>query len=114
MARPERASTTRPVFDPAAGIEVVYALPDRQDVVTMALPPEGLTALEACERSGLLDVHAELRTRPLVLGIFGKVCAPEHPLRSGDRVEIYRPLKINPRESRRGRAAQTASRGKRR
>ena len=99
--RPSRATT----FDPANDIEVVYALPDRQHVVTITLPPEGLTALEACERSGVLDAHDELRSRPPVLGVFGQVCSPERKLRAGDRVEIYRPLKHDPRDMRRERAA---------
>ena len=91
-----------------ATIEIVYALPERQRVVRLVLPASGLTAAAAVEQSGLLDEFPELRERPLVLGIFGTVCVPEHALRDRDRVEIYRPLRVDPREQRRERAAQAA------
>ena len=95
-------------MDGEATIEVVYALPGRQRVVRLPLPDAGLTAAAAVEQSGLLDEFPELRERPLVLGIFGTVCAPERSLRDRDRVEIYRPLRVDPREQRRARAATTA------
>jgi hypothetical protein len=91
-----------------ATIEIVYALPDRQRVVRLSLPASGLTVAAAVECSGLLDEFPELRERPLVLGIHGAVCAPEQALRDRDRVEIYRPLRVDPREQRRARAAKTA------
>ncbi len=91
-----------------ATIEIVYALPERQRIVRLQLPATGITAAAAVEQSGLLDEFPELRERPLVLGIFGTVCAPEHFLRDRDRVEIYRPLLVDPREQRRARAAKTA------
>jgi uncharacterized protein len=91
-----------------ATIEIVYALPERQRVVRLVLPATGLTAAAAVERSGLLDEFPELRERPLMLGIFGTICAPEHALRDRDRVEIYRPLRVDPRAQRRERAARTA------
>ena len=93
-----------------ATIEVVYALPERQRVVRLVLPATGLTAAAAVEQSGLLDAFPELRERPLVLGIFGTICAPERILRDQDRVEIYRPLRVDPRVQRRERAAQEARR----
>ena len=97
-----------------ARVEVAFALPDRQRVVTLALPEAGLTAREAVERSGLLDEFAGLREQPLVLGIYGAVCAPDRPLRDRDRVEIYRPLQVDPRVQRRERAAHTARKGRKR
>ena len=91
-----------------AHVEVVYALPDRQRVVRLALPEGGLTAQAAVECSGLLDEFPELRDRALILGIYGTVCAPDRTLRDRDRVEIYRPLRVDPRTRRRERAANTA------
>jgi putative ubiquitin-RnfH superfamily antitoxin RatB of RatAB toxin-antitoxin module len=102
------------VGERAAHVEVVYALPDRQRVVTLALPDAGLTALAAVERSGLLDEFPALRDRPLVLGIHGTVCSPDRPLRDRDRVEIYRPLQVDPRAQRRERAAHTTRKGQKR
>jgi putative ubiquitin-RnfH superfamily antitoxin RatB of RatAB toxin-antitoxin module len=49
-----------------------------------------------------------------VLGVFGEVCEDSRPLRNGDRVEIYRPLKHDPRTMRRERAAATARKARRR
>ena len=100
--------------DGAVHVEVVYALPDRQRIVTLALPETGLTAQAAVERSGLLDEFPNLRDRPLVLGIYGTVCLPDRPLRDRDRVEIYRPLQVDPRAQRRERAAHTARKGQKR
>lgn len=95
----------------APRIDVVYALPDRQRLVTLPLPPGGLTALAAVEQSGLLDEFPELRERDLVLGVYGAVCPADRALRDRDRVEIYRPLRVDPRAQRRERAARKKSGG---
>lgn len=94
----------RAVADDAPRVEVAYALPEQQAVITLALPDAGLTALQAVERSGLLERFPDLRERPLVLGVYGVACAHDRPLRDRDRVEIYRPLKVDPRVQRRQRA----------
>ena len=119
MQPPEPRPTGSPL-DPgaevaAAGkVEVVYALPHRQCVIELPLPPVGVTAREAVQRSGLLAEFPELAAQPLVLGIYGAVCDGERPLRDGDRVEIYRPLKQDPRALRRERAAAAPRKGRRR
>ena len=95
-------------------VEVVYALPERQHLVELDLTPDGLTARQAVERSGLLQALPELDTQTLVLGVFGEICEDSRPLRAGDRVEIYRPLKHDPRTMRRERAAATARKVRRR
>ena len=100
--------------DGTAKVEVVYALPERQRVVTLAMPEVGLTAQAAFELSGLLDEFPELRDQPLVLGIYGTVCAPDRVLRDRDRVEVYRPLRVDPRAQRRERAANAARKGRKR
>ncbi len=91
--------------EPEESVDVVYALPERQRLVTVSIPATGLSALAAVEQSGLLDEFPELRGQPLVLGVFGAVCAADRPLRDRDRVEIYRPLRVDPRAQRRQRAA---------
>lgn len=95
---------------PGGHVEVACAFPDCQRVVTLALPAGGITAGEAVAASGLLDAFPELRDLPLVLGIYGVVCDVERRLRDGDRVEIYRPLRHDPRTSRRERVAATQKR----
>lgn len=77
-------------------VEVVHALADRQVVVPLQLP-EGATAEQAVAMSGL--PAAGLR-----IGIGGKTVAPARVLRDGERVDILRPLALDPREARRRRA----------
>ena len=86
-------------------IWVVYALPDRQSVQELQLP-EPATVAEAVARSGLLQQFPELADRPLACAIFGRPVADSHLLRADDRVEILRPLQVDPKESRRRAAAR--------
>jgi hypothetical protein len=94
---------------PEPAVEVVYARPDRQRVVRVPLR-EGLTASEAVLAAGLAQEFPELASQPLLLGIFGRRVQGTQPLRAGDRVEVYRPLKFDPRDARR-KAAQAARPG---
>lgn len=86
-------------------IEVAYAKPDRQRVVRLALAP-GLSAIAAVRASGILRECPELDADRLALGIYGHKVEPDQLLEPGDRVEIYRPLKVDPREARRRLAAE--------
>jgi putative ubiquitin-RnfH superfamily antitoxin RatB of RatAB toxin-antitoxin module len=86
--------------EPEPSVEVAYALPDRQRVVRVALR-EGMTALEAVRAAALEQEFPELARSAPVLGIFGRRVEATQLLRDGDRVEIYRPLKFDPREARR-------------
>lgn len=86
-------------------IEVVYAKPDRQEVVGLKLA-EGATIKQAVEASGLLQRHPELDLAKLKVGIFGKLSRMDTALRARDRVEIYRPLIADPKEVRKQRAAE--------
>jgi hypothetical protein len=88
-------------------IEVAYALPERQRLITLDFV-DGLTAGEAVRASGICREFPELAARPLALGVYGEVVSETHPLRPGDRVEIYRELAVDPRDARRLRVAQTA------
>jgi putative ubiquitin-RnfH superfamily antitoxin RatB of RatAB toxin-antitoxin module len=81
-------------------VEVLYALPDEQVIVTVAYE-SGLSAAAAVERSGLAERYPEIRRQDPVLGIFGAPVHAEHLLKPGDRVEICRPLKADPRDMRR-------------
>lgn len=69
--------------------------------------PAGATVGDACAASGLLqrlglapgaDAQASLR-----LGLWGRLCGPDAPLRAGDRLELLRPLQADPMEARRQR-----------
>ncbi|MBL8397060.1 MAG: RnfH family protein [Candidatus Accumulibacter sp.] len=86
-------------------IEVVYALPDKQPIVTLKLPA-GATVRQAIEASGLLQKHPEIDLTRNKTGIFAKLAKLDSPLRDHDRVEIYRPLIADPKEVRKQRAAE--------
>ena len=86
-------------------IEIVYGLADRQVLKSMTVV-EGTTVREAALQSGLEVEFPELDLQQAPLGIFGKVVKGETVLRDGDRIEVYRPLLIDPKEARRKRAGQ--------
>ncbi len=81
-------------------VEVAFALPDKQWLVELRLPGDA-SVEEAIRHSGLL-VHArDYIDGDPDAGIWGKPVKPTQRLRDGDRVELYRPLLIDPREARR-------------
>ena len=85
-------------------IEVAYAIPERQVLLAVDVPV-GCTVAEAIELSAIRQEIPELVVDPDAVGIFSKKAALDHRLDEGDRVEIYRPLIADPKESRRKRAA---------
>jgi putative ubiquitin-RnfH superfamily antitoxin RatB of RatAB toxin-antitoxin module len=82
-------------------IEVVFARAEAADSVTVSLSP-GATVRDAVLASGLLGGETDLEKK--AFGVFGKRAALDHRLADGDRVEIYRPLAMDPKEARRRRA----------
>ncbi|TVQ43493.1 MAG: RnfH family protein [Gammaproteobacteria bacterium] len=86
--------------EPLLTVEVVYATPERQTLIKLRLPSP-VSAREAVLQSGLLARHPEIDLDQVPLGIFGEAVAPGQLLADGDRVELYRPLAIDPREARR-------------
>ena len=90
-------------------VEVVYALPETEDAVRLRVGP-GATAADAVRMSGMLERHPEIDLARNKLGVYGKVVAAETPLTDGDRVEVYRPLVMDPKEARRRRALKKRKR----
>ena len=87
-------------------IEVAYALPDKQRIVKLDVML-GTTALEAVTLSKLDEVFDELVVGPdIKIGVWGKVTTADRVLAAGERVEIYRPLLVDPKEVRKARAAK--------
>jgi putative ubiquitin-RnfH superfamily antitoxin RatB of RatAB toxin-antitoxin module len=84
-------------------VSVAAALPDRQEVTEIELPP-GATAGEAVRASGIVERFPELAGEPWRLGIWSRPCEATTALRDGDRVELYRALSADPMEQRRTRA----------
>ena len=83
-------------------VTVVWATPAVQDVVPLTLPA-GATVATAIARSGLLDVHG-IDPQTTRAGLHGRLVRDDTALRDGDRVEICRPLVIDPKAARRLRA----------
>lgn len=84
-------------------VEVVYARPEQQTLLTVSVP-EAATVAEAVRRSGILEAHPEIAWPDVEVGIFGARVSAGQGLRNGDRVEIYRPLVVDPKQRRRARA----------
>lgn len=82
---------------------VVYCAADRQWLVRVDVP-EGSTLRDAVIASGLPKQVPELDPAALDLGVFSRLRDPEEHVREGDRIEIYRPLAIDPKQARRVRA----------
>lgn len=87
-------------------VEVAYAGPEGQRVVRLVVP-SGTTVWQAVElaRAQLPEGVAPDAAR---LGIFSKKVDADRVLEEGDRVEIYRPLTLDPMEARRRRAKRGA------
>ncbi|MFT7492331.1 MAG: putative ubiquitin-RnfH superfamily antitoxin RatB of RatAB toxin-antitoxin module [Pseudohongiellaceae bacterium] len=90
-------------------VEVAYALPDRQKIYVLMVA-QGTTALEAAKRSSVIDDFGVINLDTSKMGVFGQsIRMPDkYELQNGDRVEIYRPLVVDPKEVRRKRAAKAA------
>ncbi len=84
-------------------VTVVYALTHHQEVITVELPANS-TVEQAIIESGILRMYSEIDITKNSLGIYGKVVKNSQILHDQDRVEIYRPLTIDPMHARRKRA----------
>jgi uncharacterized protein len=86
-------------------IEVIY-VPVAQNMVRIGLMvAPGSTVGDVLNQSGILETHPEVKG--LAVGIFSEPVALDTPVKAGDRIEIYRPLLVDPKEKRRQRAKQS-------
>ena len=85
---------------------VAFAIPERQWLWVVTLP-DSATVADALDQARLQAAGAEVPWDAEV-GIFGELCDRAAVPRDGDRIEIYRPLKSDPKESRRARARKPA------
>jgi len=88
-------------------IQICYAKPGTSILRELNLPL-GATVRDAIEQSGILQMAPEIDLSVCRVGIYGKLKSQDTVLRRGDRVEIYRPLIADPKESRRKRAEKKA------
>lgn len=85
---------------PVLTVELAVAWPELQVVIPLQLPP-GATLADALAAAELGARFPDLEVHPDRLGVFGERRKPDDALADGDRVEIYRPLKVDPKEARR-------------
>lgn len=90
-------------------VTVAYCAPGVEDVSEVKLPPGSLVR-DAVEAAQIRARRRELIDMPDT-GVWGRRCSLDHPLRDGDRVELYRALTIDPMEGRRARAEVRRRRG---
>lgn len=98
--------------DAAITVEVAYATPQRQRIIEVTVLP-GTSALDAVLQSGIAREFPEIKPGTASMGIFSKPLdgkalplPQEYQLKARDRVEIYRPLLIDPKDARLARAAK--------
>jgi putative ubiquitin-RnfH superfamily antitoxin RatB of RatAB toxin-antitoxin module len=85
-------------------VEVVYAGSAGQQRVVVLELPVGASVETALRASGIVRDFPELDAANLKLGIYGERVTASTRLQDHDRVEIYRPLRADPKEVRRQRA----------
>ena len=90
-------------------VTVAYCAPGVEDISELQVPP-GTTVRDAIEAAQICVRRPELKDA-VDPGIWGRRCSLDRPLADGDRVELYRPLIIEPMAARRARADLRRRRG---
>jgi len=81
-------------------VEVVYASESEQAIIPLDVPLESTVAF-AIEKSGVLQRFSEIDLTKNTVGIFSQRVTLDTVLNENDRIEIYRVLKIDPKQKRR-------------
>ncbi len=87
-------------------VEVVYAASAGEQSMVAVELPEGATVENAIRASGLLLRYPDIDLTWNAVGVFGERVTLDHVVEEGDRVEVYRPLVADPKETRRARAGK--------
>ncbi len=103
---------------PNIEVEVAYALPDKQFLRQVTVK-QGTTAMAVVLNSGVTTEHPEIDLQTVKMGIFSRPLDGRHlplplayELQAGDRVELYRPLLIDPKQARAERAQKAREKAK--
>ena len=92
-------------------IEVVYGLPDKQELLTLPVI-EGATIEQAIIESGITDIFSEIDLSVHKVGVWNRAAKLSDILQDLDRIEIYRPLIADPKEVRKRRAEKAKDEGR--
>lgn len=84
-------------------VQICHAEPERQILLELQVP-NGFTLRQAIVTSGILQQLPDLVLDRLQVGVFGKIKSLNSGLRPNDRIELYRPLRVDPKDARRQRA----------
>jgi putative ubiquitin-RnfH superfamily antitoxin RatB of RatAB toxin-antitoxin module len=95
MARAEAAGTLT--------VAVACSPADGTAEECRVIVPAGATLIDALRASGVLERHPQIDLACQAVGIWGRIRALDARLKDGDRVELYRPLQVDPKEARRRR-----------
>jgi putative ubiquitin-RnfH superfamily antitoxin RatB of RatAB toxin-antitoxin module len=96
--------------DSAIRVTVMYSPAARDVLECQVVLAPGSTVLQAIELAGESLRLQEMNLRSAAVGVWGRKVALEQCLRDGDRVEIYRPLKVDPKVARRERFRKQGAR----
>jgi putative ubiquitin-RnfH superfamily antitoxin RatB of RatAB toxin-antitoxin module len=101
MDRPEGAKLS---------VCVVYSPQARTVMERQLCLPGGASVADAIHSSGMPEVWEALKNHPGCLGVWGRKAHPDQALKDGDRVEVYRPLRVDPKVARRERFQKQGAR----
>jgi putative ubiquitin-RnfH superfamily antitoxin RatB of RatAB toxin-antitoxin module len=95
------------VSDTLLQIEVAYALPHQQKIISLSVPAQ-TTLYQAVVLSNITAYFPQLNLETATFGVFSKLekSPKTRMVQAGDRIEIYRPLLVDPKEARKARAAK--------
>ncbi len=81
-------------------VEIVLALPQRQESREIDID-EGASVSDVIRISKLAQAFPEQDLAAMQAGVWGRPVERDQLVRDGDRVELYRPLLVDPKEARR-------------
>lgn len=97
------SSVSQPDKDQSLSITVVWSSAARQTTQVQLQVPDTCTAAQAVRLSGLLNGLPDTDIDALSLAVWGRKASADQLLRDGDRLELLRPLKVDPKVARRER-----------
>lgn len=107
---PKTTNTTSSNPGNQIDVAVALALPDKQQVIALKVAT-GTSLVAAVQASGITRLFPDLDLNKAALGVFGKVSPDptKQVANAGDRIEIYRPLLLDPKVARAQRAARNTN-----
>lgn len=81
-------------------VEVAFAKNAEEQFLVAIQITKDSTVAQAIELSGVLQKYPEIDLSTTKIGIFSKIVSLSDLLKNGDRIEIYRPLLMDPKQAR--------------